>query len=112
LRSAPLLVVCLVELGTARADLPSIRLDRIAPLGAAAGTTIELVVNAADDEDAKRLVFDHPGLSAEWLEIRKFKVTIAADVPEGTYDVRLLGRFGLSNPRLFAVSHGLADVAE
>ncbi len=33
-------------------------------------------------------------------------------MPAGTYDVRLLGRFGISNPRLFAVSHGLIDVAE
>src|SRR5215469_10991740 len=106
------LVVSLVCVRAAQADLPSIRLDRITPLGAAAGTTIELVVNAADDEDAKRLMFDHPGLSAEWVENRKFKVTVAADVPEGTYDVRLLGRFGLSNPRLFAVSQGLADVVE
>jgi hypothetical protein len=112
LRSGLLVVVSLVDLGAARADLPSIRLDRITPLGAAAGSTIELVLNAADDEEAKRLLFDHPGISAEWVEKRKFKITVAADVPEGTYDVRLLGRFGLSNPRLFAVSHGLADVPE
>jgi len=33
-------------------------------------------------------------------------------VPAGTYDVRLVGRFGVSNPRLFAVSHGLTEIAE
>ena len=103
-------MVCVTS--SARGDLPSIRLNRIAPLGAAAGTTVELQISANDDEDAKQLVFDHPGLRAEWVEKGKFKITVAADVPEGTYDVRLLGRFGLSNPRLFAVSHGLADVIE
>ncbi|HET6878614.1 MAG TPA: PPC domain-containing protein [Pirellulales bacterium] len=94
------------------ADLPSTRLDRIAPLGAAAGTTVDVQVSAADAEEAKQLVFDHPGLKAEWIEKGKFKITIAADVPEGTYDVRLLGPYGLSNTRLFAVSHGLSDLLE
>lgn len=96
----------------ARADLPSIRLNRISPLGAAAGTSVELQVGANDDDDARQILFDHPGLHADWIEKGKFKVTIAADVPEGTYDVRLAGRFGLSNPRLFAVSRGLADLIE
>lgn len=96
----------------ARAELPSIRLDRIKPLGAAAGSSIELEINAADSEDANELRFDHPGLSAEFVKPGRFKVSVAAGVPEGTYDVRLVGRFGASNPRLFAVSQGLADVAE
>lgn len=113
MRKTLLVAVLLLVAGTAaRGDLPSIRLNRITPLGAAAGTGVELHINAADDEDAKQLVFDHPGLKGEWVEKGKFKVAVAADVPEGTYDVRLLGRYGLSNPRLFAVSHGLADVAE
>jgi len=47
-----------------------------------------------------------------YLKDRRFRVAVGADVPVGTYDVRLLGRFGVSNPRLFAVSHGLTDVAE
>lgn len=97
---------------TALGELPSVRLDRIQPLGAAAGTTVELQVSANDAEDAKQLLFDQPGLTAEFVSPGKFKVSVAADVPEGTYDVRLLGRFGVSNPRLFAVSHGLADLAE
>lgn len=95
-----------------RADLPATRLDRIAPLGAAAGTAVEVQVSAAEADEAKQLLFDHPGIKAEWLEKGKFKVAVAADVPEGTYDVRLLGPYGVSNPRLFAISHGLTDVME
>ncbi|HVX14942.1 MAG TPA: PPC domain-containing protein [Pirellulales bacterium] len=105
-------VVLLAAAGVARADLPSTRLNRIVPLGGAAGTSLEMQVSAADGDEAKQLVFDHPGLKAEWIDKGKFKVTISADVPEGTYDVRLLGPFGMSNPRLFAVSHGLVDLAE
>jgi hypothetical protein len=105
----------LLGLGAAaRADLPSPRLDRIAPLGAAAGSSAEVEVQGADLEDVKTLRFDHPGFSSEPVPMKErlFKVTVAADVPAGTYDVRTVGRFGVSNPRLFAVSRGITDVAE
>jgi hypothetical protein len=95
-----------------RADLPAPRFDRLTPLGASAGSTMEVEIAGADIEDVKKLLFDRRGFKAEHVKDRRFRVTVAADVPEGTYDVRLLGRFGISNPRLFAVSRGLTDVAE
>ena len=33
----------------------------------------------------------------------KFKITVAADVPPGNYDVRVVNKFGVSNPRVFVV---------
>lgn len=95
-----------------RADLPSPRFDRLTPLGVSAGSSVEVEIVGADIEDVKTLLFDRPGLKAERLKDRRFRVTVAEDVPAGTYDVRLVGRFGVSNPRLFAVSSGLTDVAE
>jgi len=96
----------------AHADLPSPRLDRIAPLGAAAGSSVEVEVSGGDIEDATKLIFDHAGIVAEHVKDRKFKVTVAADVGAGTYDARVVSKFGVSNPRLFAVSRGLAEVGE
>src|SRR5206468_5745155 len=55
---------------------------------------------------------DHRGITAEHVNDRKFKVTVAADVPAGTYDARLVAKWGVSSPRLFAVSRGLTEVAE
>lgn len=104
------LLICLTA--GVRGELPSIQLVRIQPLGAAAGATVEVEAIAGNADDARQLVFDHPGLRAEQTAPNKFKVLVAADVPEGTYDVRLLGRYGISNPRLFAVSQGLSDAAE
>jgi hypothetical protein len=95
-----------------RADLPSPRFDRLTPLGAAAGSQVEVEIAGADIEEVKTLLFDHAGLKAEHLKDRRFRITVAADVPAGTYDVRLAGRFGVSNPRLFAVSQGLTEVTE
>lgn len=97
---------------TAVADLPSLRFDRIAPVGASAGATIDIEILGAEIDDVKSLHFDHPGLTAEHVKDRQFKMKVAADVPAGTYDVRLVGRWGISNPRVFAVSNGLQDIAE
>ncbi len=94
------------------ADLPAPRLDRIAPLGAGAGQTIDLETAGADDAGADRLIFDHPGITAQFVSEHKFKVTVAADVPAGTYDARLVGRFGVTSPRLFQVTHKLTELAE
>jgi hypothetical protein len=98
--------------GISAAELPAVRLDLISPVGAAAGTTFVLTYFGRDTEDVAALWFDHPGFSAEFIEPGKFRVTVAADVPDGTYDVRLVGRYGASNPRILAVSRGLTDVTE
>jgi hypothetical protein len=96
----------------ARADLPSVRFDRLTPLGAAAGSSVEVEIAGNDIEDVKSLLFDQPGLKAEHVKDRRFRIAVAPDVPAGTYDVWLVGRFGVSNPRLFAVSQGLTEVEE
>jgi hypothetical protein len=95
-----------------RADLPAVRFDRLTPLGGATGSTVDLEIVGADLEGVESLIFDHPGLKATLVKERRFRLSIADDVPPGTYDVRLVGRFGVSNPRLFSVSRGLTDVVQ
>src|SRR5687768_1313917 len=111
MRSASVLALLLL-CSAARADLPSPRLDRIAPLGAAAGSTVEIEVVGNDIEEATKLLFDHPGITAKHVKDKKFAVTIEKDVPEGTYDGRLVGKYGVTNPRLFAVSRGVTELPE
>ena len=96
----------------ALAELPSPQLQRIEPLGLNAGGQVELTYIGADTEGTETLIFDHPGLKAEFVKDKTFKVTVGQDVPAGTYDIRAVGRFGMSNPRLFAVSRQFSDVAE
>jgi hypothetical protein len=118
LRLVAVLWACVATCGVARAELPSPRFDRLNPLGTAAGSTVEVQVQGSDLDELQSLVFDHPGIVAQPVEgkdlqkERRFTVTVAADVPEGTYDARLLTKWGVSSPRLFAVSHGLADAKE
>ncbi len=111
MRSASLLTLLLL-VSTVHADLPSPRLDRLAPLGAAAGTSVEVEVVGNDIEEATKLIFDHRGITAKHLKDRKFTVTVGADVPAGTYDARLVGKYGITNPRLFAVQREMAEATE
>ena len=115
MRSVVLALIGAVGLTTgALAELPTIRFDRLSPLGVAAGGTVEVEVVGNDLEGLKSLRFDQPGLTAEPIvgKERWFKITAAADVPAGTYDVRLVGRFGVSSSKLLAVQHGLSEVLE
>ena len=54
-------LVLLLAAGSARAELPSIRFDRMMPLGAAAGSSVEVEIAGRDTDDVTRLLFDHPG---------------------------------------------------
>jgi len=87
----------------------------IYPLGARAGTQVEVeLTSGADLEGVNGLLFSHAGITAtpkmqeqEGKQVpvpNKFVVTIAADVPVGTHDVRARGPYGVSNPRMFVVS--------
>jgi hypothetical protein len=114
-------IIALIAAGAAlfgpsvvHAELPSIRFDRLTPLGASPGATVDAEIAGGDIEEVRTLLFDHPGLTAEPVEgkDRNFRINVAADVPSGTYDVRLVGRWGVSNPRLFSVDGGLTDVVD
>lgn len=96
--------------------LPNPRLNWLFPAGGQVGTTFLVTVTGDDLDDAKKLFFSHPGITAT-LKMADpglgqtgpqpvygtFQVKIAADVPPGIYELRVLGKFGLSNPRAFVV---------
>src|ERR1051325_840928 len=112
----PRAICCLwvscVLCGEASAELPHIRLDRIFPLGGQAGTTVEIEITGRDLDDVKALRFDHPGFKTELIKASQFRVTIAGDVPPGTYEARAVGKWGISAVQLFEVGRGLTEVAE
>jgi hypothetical protein len=90
------------------------RFDRLRPLGASAGTEVNAEITGAELDETQSLLFDHSGLKAKKVadKERSFKIIVDTDVPAGTYHVWAVGRWGVSNPRLFIVSKGLTDVVE
>ena len=102
------------------------------PLGAKAGTTVEVAVAGLDLEDPDQLLFSHPGIKAEPIappppapvdpkkppktpppkpSVTRFKVTVAPDVPLGFHDARIVNKWGVSNTRAFVVGD-LNEVVE
>jgi hypothetical protein len=93
--------------------LPQIRLDRVFPLGARVGEQVLLDIAGKDLQEAKSLYFDQPRyFKTELIKPNQFKITVAADTPPGTYEVRAVGKFGISGSRLLAVQRGLTEVRE
>jgi hypothetical protein len=98
--------------GAVRAELPHTRLDGIFPLGGRAGSETVLEIGGKDLDDVQTLHFDHPGLQATFIKSNQFRLSVAPDMPPGTYEVRAVGKYGISAVQLFEVGRGLVEVAE
>src|ERR1700677_1551270 len=99
--------------------LPNPRLNTVSPPGGKVGTTFEVTFTGTDLDVPEALLFSHPGIKATAVEsetpketpkgkgdktkpapqVAKFTVAIAPDVPVGNHDVRLVGKYGISNAR-------------
>jgi hypothetical protein len=104
--------VAFAFLPSARAQLPHARLDRLFPLGGAAGSGVVVEVSGRDLDDASTRLIDRPGVKVEKLKANQFRLTLPADATPGTAEVRVVGRYGISGSRLFAIQTGLTEVAE
>lgn len=107
---------CLLS-GVALAQiLPGTQLTTIFPPGGKQGTSVDVTIAGVDLDGVNRLFFSHAGLTAvpkvpaptEADKTPKplpnqFVVQIAPTVPAGVYEARIVGRFGVSNPRAFVV---------
>ena len=105
--------------------VPQPKIYAISPSGGKAGTVVDVRITSGTDLDGvQKLLFSHPGIAAKPLMEEagrlypqgraidgKFKVSVAADVPPGIYEVRAAGYFGATNARRFAVS-GRDEAAE
>jgi hypothetical protein len=110
------LLFCTFGVSIAFGQLPATRLGAIFPLGANPGQTVEVTIFGSDLDDVDRLLFSHAGITAKQkmnepgpfdktpqAAVHQFVVSVAANVPIGTYEVRVVGKYGASNPRSFAV---------
>jgi len=89
----------------AGAQLPQSVLNHVFPAGSAAGTTNEITVGASELEDPGAMVFSDPRIVGEPKvgAAGVYRVVVPPGVPSGIVDVRVTGRFGVSNPRSFLV---------
>src|SRR2546426_5131660 len=109
---AVVLLSLTVVLQSLFAELPVARLLTVFPPGGKVGSQFEVVLTGVDLDEANQLHFSHTGLTARQKvgetnglpEANKFIETIATNATPGVYEARVVGRFGISNPRSFVVS--------
>ncbi len=105
---------------------PGPQLLMVFPPGAKAGDTVEVTCSGAGFDGDEKLLFSAKGFTAEPVgkatvdpkapkgvpaAAVKFKVTAPKDA-SGTYDVRVVSKSGLSNPRAFVVGFENDEVNE
>ena len=96
--------------------LPAARLFAIFPAGGKQGTTFDVSIVGADLDDARQLHFAEPGITGApkmgepglgqtgpQPVAGQFTVTIKPEVKPGIYEARVMGKYGISNPRAFVV---------
>lgn len=99
----------------AEAQLPQTRFQALYPPGGQQGQTFDVTIASGTDlDEVSALTFSDPRIKAEQKfqesggvkqpVTNAFTVTIGADVEPGLYEARVAGLYGLSNPRLFAVT--------
>lgn len=102
-----------VVLGTTSvwAQLPQSRLYAVFPSGCQKGVAVDVTLsNGVDLDDTTALAFSNPALKAvpklgaDGKPVANvFTVTADASVTPGIYEVRSIGKYGISNPRSFVV---------
>jgi hypothetical protein len=97
----------------AKADLPLARLSTLWPPGGSTGKSVEVSVTGSDLDGLREMRFSDPRITGKMKAAEPpgkaggpgpFVVTIPAGVRPGIYEARVVGLFGISNPRAFEVS--------
>jgi len=87
-----------------QATVPSPSLTSISPLGAKLGTKIELTLRGTDLDAPTAILLNERSIPAELVKTNIVALALPADLKLGLHDLRFVGRYGVSNPRVFEVS--------
>ena len=89
----------------AQSTLPQPVLNTIDPCAGQMGGTVEVTIAGAELGGATKLHFATAGIESKpGKKPGQFTITIGKDVACGYHDVRVVTPYGISNPRVFAVT--------
>lgn len=85
-----------------QATFPSPTLAGISPLGGKPNSTVELSLRGTDLDGPTAVLIGSKSIGIK--STTKVSVPLVNDLPAGIYDLRFVGRYGVSNPRAFVVT--------
>jgi hypothetical protein len=87
-----------------QATFPSPTLTSISPLGGKPGATVELTLRGTDLEGPQSVLLNERVIPIKSTKPNLFSMMLPADLKPALYDCRFVGRYGVSNPRVFEIS--------
>lgn len=87
-----------------QATFPTPALTGIAPLGSKAGTTVELTLRGTDLDAPIAVLLSERSIPVKSPKPNVVSLALPADLKPALYDLRFVGRYGVSNPRVFEIS--------
>jgi hypothetical protein len=101
-----------LPMASAQITAPSPTISSVSPLGGRPGSTVELTFKGVELDGAKSILLTSlrdgraHNYPVEQVPAKKgvLAVKLPADAPADLYDIRLMARYGISNPRVFQIS--------
>ncbi len=87
-----------------QATFPTPALTGIAPLGSKPGATLELTLRGTDLDAPIAILLNERSIPAKSTKPNVLSITLPADLKPALYDLRFVGRYGVSNPRAFEIN--------
>jgi hypothetical protein len=100
----PLILVACAASAFSQATFPTPALTGIAPLGSKAGTTVELTLRGTDLDAPIAILLNERSIPVKSPKPNVVSLALPADLKPALYDLRFVGRYGVSNPRVFEIS--------
>lgn len=100
----PFILVASAASAFSQATFPTPALTGIAPLGSKAGATVELTLRGTDLDAPIAILLNERSIPVKSPKPNVVSLVLPADLKPALYDLRFVGRYGVSNPRVFEIS--------
>ena len=86
---------------------PNPTFDTVFPAGGQVGSTFDVTITGGNLDSIESLHMEIPGAGCQILETdpKQFRLSIPSETPVGAYDIRIVGKNGISSPRTFLVGN-------
>ncbi len=100
----PFILVAFAASAFSQATFPTPALTGIAPLGSKASATVELTLRGTDLDAPIAILLNERSIPVKSPKPNVVSLALPADLKPALYDLRFVGRYGVSNPRVFEIS--------